>query len=228
MGVQTNSFDLALTDTLPRLRAYALSLTRNRDNADDLVQQTVLKALAGRSSHQPGSNFAGWIFRIQRNEFVAEFRRAARLVDVCDKIMHAMADPPRQEEAALARREFFAAFQKLHITTRVAFLLRLRGLTYKQISGRTGVSTGTVKSRVSRGRVTLGKLLDRPDHRAAAAYPVAHRPPNAQGPKVQIVPAGDTASPQSRDGYRASASATLRRKPKAIDLGVSAESAPLQ
>ena len=58
-------FDLDLKDILPRLRIYALSLTRNGDRADDLVQQTALKALAGRTSFCVGTNFAGWIFRIE-------------------------------------------------------------------------------------------------------------------------------------------------------------------
>ena len=75
-------FDLDLKDILPRLRIYALSLTRNRDRADDLVQQTALKALAGRTSFRVGTNFSGWIFRIQRNEFISELRRGRPTVDI--------------------------------------------------------------------------------------------------------------------------------------------------
>ncbi len=75
-------FDLDLKAILPRLRVYALSLTRNKDRADDLVQQTALKALAGRASFQVGSNFSGWIFRIQRNEFISELRRDRPTVEL--------------------------------------------------------------------------------------------------------------------------------------------------
>jgi len=60
---------------LPRLRIYALSLTRDRDAADDLVHDTVIKALTGRHSFQPGTNLAAWLFRIQRNEFISGLRR---------------------------------------------------------------------------------------------------------------------------------------------------------
>jgi RNA polymerase sigma-70 factor, ECF subfamily len=67
----TGDFDTDLTQLLPQLRVYALSLTRDSLRADDLVQQTVLQALAGRKSFQPGTNFPGWLFRIQRNEFIS-------------------------------------------------------------------------------------------------------------------------------------------------------------
>src|SRR4051794_11554120 len=75
-------FDLDLKELLPRLRIYALSLTRNSDRADDLVQQPALKALAGRASFRVGSNFSGWVFRIQRNEFVSELRRNRPTVEL--------------------------------------------------------------------------------------------------------------------------------------------------
>src|SRR3954454_11759589 len=76
-GANTD-FDLDLAATLARLRIYALSLTRNGDRADDLVQQTVLKALTGRESFQPGTNFAGWIFRmvVSLNESLLDERLA--------------------------------------------------------------------------------------------------------------------------------------------------------
>ena len=64
-------FETDLTKLLPRLRVYALALTRDAGRADDLVQQTVMQSLAGRNSFRPGTNFPGWLFRIQRNEFIS-------------------------------------------------------------------------------------------------------------------------------------------------------------
>jgi RNA polymerase sigma-70 factor (ECF subfamily) len=105
-------FDLDLRAMLPRLHAYALSLTRNSDRADDPVQQTALKALAGRESFRSGTNFAGWVFRIQRNEFISELRRARPTVDIDSPSMPALSHPP-QQESGLVLREFMSAFRQL-------------------------------------------------------------------------------------------------------------------
>jgi RNA polymerase sigma-70 factor (ECF subfamily) len=105
-------FDLDLRGMLPQLRAYALSLTRNGDRADDLVQQTAMKALAGRDSFRVGTNFAGWIFRIQRNEFISELRRNRPTVDFDSVPEHTVSEPPRQEHG-LVLREFLGAFYQL-------------------------------------------------------------------------------------------------------------------
>jgi len=155
-------FELDLTDNLTRLRVYALSLTRNGDRADDLVQQTVLKALAGRESFRPGTNFAGWLFRIQRNEFISELRRTRLIVDVFDEVAATLSVAPRQE-SGLILREFLGAFRQLPQGSRQALLLaQLEGLSYQQIADHVGIAQGTVKSRISRGRASLARLLDRP------------------------------------------------------------------
>lgn len=165
----STSFDLDLRNILPKLRAYALSLTRNGDRADDLVQQTALKALAGRNSFRSGTNFAGWIFRIQRNEFISERRRTHPTVDLDSVDAHMLSEPPRQE-GGLALREFIGAFRHLSRGTRHALLLsQIEGHSYRQIASHAGVSIGTVKSRISRGRVTLAQLIDSPG-RAAVAH----------------------------------------------------------
>jgi len=155
-------FELDLTDNLTRLRVYALSLTRNGDRADDLVQQTVLKALAGRESFRPGTNFAGWLFRIQRNEFISELRRTRLIVDVFDEVAATLSVAPRQE-SGLILREFLGAFRQLPQGSRQALLLaQLEGLSYQQIADHVGIAQGTVKSRISRGRASLARLLDTP------------------------------------------------------------------
>ena len=82
----TGDFDTDLTQLLPRLRIYALSLTRDSVRADDLVQQTVVRSLAGRKSFRPGTNFPGWLFRIQRNEFISGLRRERPTVELNDAI----------------------------------------------------------------------------------------------------------------------------------------------
>lgn len=161
-------FDLDLRGMLPRLRTYALSLTRNSDRADDLVQQTALKALAGRESFRSGTNFAGWVFRIQRNEFISELRRARPTVDIDSPSLPALSHPPLQE-SGLIMREFMSAFRQLSHNAREALLLaHVGGCSHRQIADRAGISEGTVKSRISRGRAALAALLD-----PSAALPAA-------------------------------------------------------
>ncbi|MDP1840042.1 MAG: sigma-70 family RNA polymerase sigma factor [Reyranella sp.] len=148
-----------LTAILPRLRIYALSLTRNRDSADDLVHDTVIKALAGRQSFQPGTNLAAWLFRIQRNEFISGLRRLRPTVPVDSTIAETLSHPPHQE-SGLIMREFLTAFSKLAPTQREALLLAVvEGLPYETIAAHTNVSVGTVKSRISRARDRLEHLL---------------------------------------------------------------------
>ncbi|MBL6614350.1 MAG: sigma-70 family RNA polymerase sigma factor [Reyranella sp.] len=152
-------FHEQLKAILPRLRIYALSLTRDRDAADDLVHDTVIKALTGRHSFQPGTNLAAWLFRIQRNEFISGLRRQRPTVPVDTAIAESLSHPA-QQDSGLVMREFVSAFAKLAPTQREALLLAvLEGLPYEVIASHTGVSVGTVKSRISRARDTLERLL---------------------------------------------------------------------
>ncbi len=154
-----DDFHQQLTAILPRLRIYALSLTRSRDQADDLVHDTVVKALAGRKSFQPGTNLAAWLFRIQRNEFISGIRRQRPTVPVDTAVAESLSHPAHQE-SGLIMREFRVAFGKLAQTQREALLLAtIEGQPYEEIAAHTGVSVGTVKSRISRARQRLEQLL---------------------------------------------------------------------
>src|SRR5215218_3503852 len=158
-------FHEQLKAILPRLRIYALSLTRDRDAADDLVHDTVIKALTGRHSFQPGTNLAAWLFRIQRNEFISGLRRLRPTVPVDSAVAESLSHPPHQE-SGLIMREFLGAFSKLAATQREALLLAVvEGLPYEVIASHTGVSVGTVKSRISRARDLLERLLVEGDTR---------------------------------------------------------------
>jgi len=149
---EIGDFHEQLKVVLPRLRVYALSLTRDRDSAEDLVHDTVVKALAGRHSFQPGTNLAAWLFRIQRNEFISRIRRQRPTVPVDTDIVEQLSYPPHQE-SSLVMREFVSAFGKLASTQREALLLAvIEGLPYEVIAEHTGVSIGTVKSRISLSR----------------------------------------------------------------------------
>lgn len=164
----TGDFHADLKTVLPRLRVYALSLTRDRHRADDLVQETVVKALTGRNSFRAGTNFPAWLFRIQRNAFISDLRRLRPTVRFEDTIAHELSCRPSQENG-LVMREFVRAFGLLASCQREALLLSvLEGWSYEAIAGLSGVSVGTVKSRVSRGRSTLKRILAGDESDAAA------------------------------------------------------------
>ena len=178
----TGDFDTDLTQQLPRLRIYALSLTRDSVRADDLVQQTVLHSLAGRKSFRPGTNFPGWLFRIQRNEFISGLRRERPTVELNDAISRTLLHAQRQE-SGIVMREFKKAFRTLASGQRRALLLTtLAGQSHEKIAGTSGVSVGTVKSRVSRARARLRQMLDLEVgdfSLAALPRPVPHAAPAA-------------------------------------------------
>ncbi|MDP2372253.1 MAG: sigma-70 family RNA polymerase sigma factor [Reyranella sp.] len=204
----TTDFDRDLTELLPRMRAYALSLTHDRDHADDLVQETAAKALAGRASFRPGTNFAAWLFRIERNEFISSLRRTRFAVPLDDSVAGGLSCPPRQE-GGLVMRDFLGALRRLSDEARRSLLLAgLEGQCHKQIAELCGVSVGTVKSRTCRARTALKQMLegqpggDGCDHENAQAVrrptvrrPCSRRPPVSVPPmEIEPVRGGDYAS----------------------------------
>jgi RNA polymerase sigma-70 factor (ECF subfamily) len=178
----TGDFDTDLTQLLPRLRVYALSLTRDSVRADDLVQQTVLQSLAGRHSFRPGTNFPGWLFRIQRNEFISGLRRERPTVELNDAIASTLSQAQRQE-SGIVMREFKKAFRTLAGDQRRALLLTaLEGHSHETIARDSGVAIGTIKSRISRARAQLRQMLDLEAGDftlAAPSPPVGHAAPVA-------------------------------------------------
>ncbi|MBS0219557.1 MAG: sigma-70 family RNA polymerase sigma factor [Proteobacteria bacterium] len=177
-----HDFHEQLKAILPRLRVYALSLTRDRDAADDLVHDTVVKALTGRQSFEPGTNLSAWVFRIQRNEFISGLRRTRPSVPVDSAVAETLSHQPHQE-SRLVMREFMSAFGKLASTQREALLLAvLEGQSYEVIAAHTGVSVGTVKSRISRARDTLERLLLEGEAKPQPTTPARPTVERASGP----------------------------------------------
>ena len=144
---------------LPRMRNYALALTRDRHRADDLVHDTVVKALAAQSMFTLGTNLAAWLFRIERNTFISGLRRTRMTVPFDQAIADSLSLHP-QQESGLVMREFLSAFSRLSLAQREALLLSvIEGQSYQEIAEHTGVTVGTVKSRVSRARDRLELLM---------------------------------------------------------------------
>lgn len=153
-----------LIDHLPALRAFALSLTRDSAAADDLVQDTIVKAWTNMDKFQPGTNLRAWLFTIQRNHFYSDRRKTRREVNDTDGIHAARQTTRPEHDGRLAMNDFRHAFEQLPDEQREALVLvGAYGFSYEEAATMTGVAIGTVKSRANRGRRRLADLLQLED-----------------------------------------------------------------
>ena len=153
-------FKAQLAQVIPQLRAFGRSLSGNRDLADDLVQETLMKAWAARSRFQAGTNMRAWTFIILRNLFLSQMRRSRFTGEwdelVADRLLAAPAGQDRQIELGDVER----ALQHLPASQREALILvGAGGFAYEEAAEICGVAVGTIKSRVARGRVALEALM---------------------------------------------------------------------
>lgn len=146
---------------LKSLRAFALSLTRDLPRADDLVQDTVVKAWSNIDKFEPGTNMRAWLFTILRNTFYSERRKARReTADIDGEMTERMAQKP-DHDGNLALADFRRAFEQLPDDQREALaLVGAQGFSYEEAAEMCGCAIGTIKSRASRGRDRLAQLLD--------------------------------------------------------------------
>ena len=157
---------------VPSLRAFAISLSSNVDRADDLVQETLLRAMANIHSFQPGTNMPAWLFTILRNRYRTEYRKRRREIeDVDGGYAESLISPPEQH-GRVEFEELRVALATLPQDQREALLLvGASGFSYEEAAAICNCALGTVKSRVNRARARLAELLfiDRahkpgPDH----------------------------------------------------------------
>jgi RNA polymerase sigma-70 factor (ECF subfamily) len=160
---------------IPRLRRYARALTRSRDRADDLVQDTLSRALDKQQFWQPGTNLGAWLFTIMHNQNVNKVRRDARESAAVD-IEWVSATVPATTDPTGSRKmiELDRALARLPLGQRqVILLVGLEGMSYEDTAGILSIPVGTVRSRLSRGRDTLRELLDMEERPAVSALPRA-------------------------------------------------------
>jgi RNA polymerase sigma-70 factor, ECF subfamily len=156
----------AMLAAVPSLRAFAISLSGKVDHADDLVQETLLRAIASINSFQPGTHMSAWLITILRNLFRSEYRKRRREVeDTNGSYMESLKSHPEQY-SRVEFEEFRMALAKLPFNEREALLLvGASGFSYEEAAAICESAVGTIKSRVHRARTRLSKLLciDVPD-----------------------------------------------------------------
>jgi RNA polymerase sigma-70 factor (ECF subfamily) len=149
---------------IPALRAFAWSLSHNGSDADDLVQDTLIKAWTNREKFEPGTNLRAWLFTILRNTYYTHVLRRRREVrDETGEYAETLRSPATQDWS-VAMRSLQLALQKLPAEHREALILvGAAGLSYEEAAEICGCALGTIKSRVNRARARLLKIMDAAD-----------------------------------------------------------------
>jgi RNA polymerase sigma factor (sigma-70 family) len=155
-----DEFKEQLASVIPHLRAFGRSLSGNRDTADDLVQETLMKAWAARKRFQAGTNMRAWTFIILRNLFLSQMRRA-RFKGEWDEVTAAkILSAPASQDRHIELGDMQRALMHLPQPQREALILvGAGGFAYEEAAQICGCAVGTIKSRVARGRVALESLL---------------------------------------------------------------------
>lgn len=153
-------FKKQLAVVIPHLRAFGRSLSGNRDLADDLVQETLLKAWAARKRFQAGTNMRAWTFIILRNLFLSQMRRARFKGEWDDLVAERVLAAPASQDKHVELADMQRALLHLPQPQREALILvGAGGFAYEEAAEICGVAVGTIKSRVARGRVALEALM---------------------------------------------------------------------
>ncbi|GGA96157.1 RNA polymerase sigma factor [Brucella endophytica] len=161
MDMETRTtFKKDLLRALPSLRAFAVSLVGQQDKADDLVQDTIMKAWAKQESFEIGTNIKAWLFTILRNEFYSQMRKRGREVQDSEGTFTSQLAVHPSQYGALDLQDFRKALDQLPADQREAIILiGASGFAYEEAAEICGCAVGTIKSRVSRARTRLQELL---------------------------------------------------------------------
>ena len=163
--MRTADFTQNLLGMQTELHRFALKLTADREEADDLLQETSLKALDNEDKYTPDTNFKGWMYTILRNIFINNYRRTVRdqtFVDHTDNLFHLSLPQDSGFESTEGNydlKEIRKIVNTLPKEYRIPFSMYVSGFKYREIAERLGLPIGTVKSRIFFTRQRLQKDL---------------------------------------------------------------------
>jgi RNA polymerase sigma-70 factor, ECF subfamily len=156
----STEFRAQIIAAIPGLRAFGLSLTARSDKADDLVQETLMKAWKHHESFQEGTNMKAWLYTILRNEFYSQIRKRKREVEDADGVYSSKVAVHAEQDGHLDIADLRIALAKLPEDQREAIILvGASGFSYEEAAEICSVAVGTIKSRVNRARARLTVLL---------------------------------------------------------------------
>ncbi len=161
MSAASENARQSLIDAVPNLRAFGISLCGDVDRADDLVQETLVKAWHKIESFQEGTNLKAWLFTILRNTYFSECRKLRREVKDPDGEYSARLSVHPEQHGHMDFADFKDALSQISDDQREALILiGAEGFSYEEVAEICGCAVGTVKSRVNRARARLSQLLN--------------------------------------------------------------------
>jgi RNA polymerase sigma-70 factor (ECF subfamily) len=160
-------FSQVIINNSAYLKPFAVSLTRDNETAKDLLQETMLRALANKEKYNTGTNIKAWLYTIMRNIFINDYRRKAKQNTILDNSINEFLLNSNQlsvintAESNLKMKEIMQAVYKLPDIFRNPFMLYFEGYKYNEISGILEEPLGTIKSRIHFARKLLKEQLTR-------------------------------------------------------------------
>ncbi|HLF34226.1 MAG TPA: RNA polymerase sigma factor [Cyclobacteriaceae bacterium] len=158
-------FSFSIVKSLPALRPFAMRLTRDRDDALDLLQETVLKAFTNKEKFTEGTNLRAWLYTIMKNTFITNYQRMVRrntFIDNTDNFHFLNSGESVIENLAYSSftmKDINDAIEKLDNSYKDPFLMHFRGFKYHEIAEKLNIPIGTVKNRIHIARKELKQML---------------------------------------------------------------------
>jgi len=168
--MSTLEFQQHLVSLRQQLYYFALSLTKDRDDAQDLLQESILRALTYRDKFQDNTNFKAWLYTIMKNTFINDHRRGKRTAAIMDRVEQertvvSKVQMPSSPDNLVRMGEIQNSLSKLDNAFREPFTMHHEGYKYHEIAEKLGIPIGTVKSRIFQARQRLmGMLTDKNVH----------------------------------------------------------------
>lgn len=158
-------FSYSIKQVTPALKPFALKLTRDTDDANDLLQETILKAFSNREKFSDGTNLKAWLYTIMKNTFITNYQRMVRrntFIDTTDNLHYINSTENIIENNAFSKfalKDINWAIEKLDDTYKVPFMMHFKGFKYYEIADKLEIPIGTVKNRIHIARKELKQLL---------------------------------------------------------------------
>jgi RNA polymerase sigma-70 factor (ECF subfamily) len=188
----TVTFSEELLACLPKLRAFAIAMGGSKPAADDLVQGTVLRALASQHRFEPGTNLRAWLFTIMRNLHTSDLRQnSLRRFQQLDEVPEHLTQAPPTQLAAIEMQELRKALNSVPVSQREALLLvTMMGCSYDEAASISNCAVGTIKSRINRAKEHLAQTLGG-SYAQSRSMPRSATRPKVEGQPIRVLIAED-------------------------------------